>query len=585
MYTRIKYLSLKLNFVILFGISLFIFSCANMGMPEGGPKDISPPEIVESIPENYSKQFKSKSIKITFDEFIVLKNINQALIISPPLDEKPEIKLKGKTIIIEFNSEFLENTTYSLNFGNAIVDNNEGNVLKNFNYVFSTGDIIDSLSISGTLINSFTGKAEEDVLIMAYTNLSDSTPLTERPIYIARSLKDGSYTLNNLKDTTYKIFALKDANNNFIFDQPNEEIAFSDTAIKPFVTTIESIDTLHIDSLDFDTIIRKTEHIYYPNNIKLSLFEQETFKQYLKGFSRPEKAELVIVFNEPLTDSLDLKAINFSFDNIIHDYHSKSDSIKLWINDSSIYNIDTLVANLTYPRTDSLSNIYTDSKLIKFGYKRKESPKKLKLQTNIYPKNKRKLDLNKNVIISFNRPIKTIDTSRISFLIKEDSLFIPYKYSIIKDTLDLKTYNILFELQENKSYSLSVNDSAFLDITDIYNDSLGRNFTTKSIENYGIIILNLKDTSRNGIIQLFDSKNKFIEEQFTSKSSKISFKFLKPGGYKFKYINDQNNNKKWDSGIYINKLQPEKIDLYNLEIKVKSNWEMEIDWVPFLIQP
>ena len=219
------------NFWILSGLLVF-WSCAQIGSPTGGPRDETPPAVVECDPPNYSTRFDARKIQITFDEYIVLNNVNQELIVSPPMDEKPEVKLRKKSIIIEFEEALRTNTTYTFNFGNAIRDLHEGNVLQNYEYVFSTGDILDSMSVKGSL------KYAEDldvpgepISVMLYTDLRDSVPLTDIPLYVGRSDDSGIFSVNNLRPDVYKVFALKDGNNNLLFDLPTEEIAFLDTSL------------------------------------------------------------------------------------------------------------------------------------------------------------------------------------------------------------------------------------------------------------------------------------------------------------------------------------------------------------------
>ena len=560
-------------------LSLWILSCANMGMPEGGAKDVDPPKIKLSTPANYSRNFNSKRVKITFDEYIVLKNINQALVVSPPLDVKPEVKIKGKSLIIDFPGTFLENTTYSVNFGNAIADNNEGNILANFSYVFSTGDILDSLSIRGKIINSFTDKPQPNTIVMAYTEYEDSVPITHKPLYIARSLEDGSFALNNLKDTTYKIFALTDVNNNYLFDQPNEEIAFSDTLIKPFVRINEYTDTLRNDSLGTDSIIFKKENLYFPNNIELGFFREDNFKQYLKSASRPEKEMIKISFNIEIKDSIRFVPENFSESNLLFGRSESNDSIFIWLLDSMEYNSDTLYAEVFYNTIDSVMNPVVESKKISLGYK----PKSLineKLNIGLYPKDKSKLDIDRKVTLKFDNPILKTDTSQITLISKADTNKVEMNYRLYVDSVDIRKYYIDFETEWGLYYILCIEDSAFCDITGLYNDSTGSVFGTRKLEEYGNIIVGIKDFTSDGIAQLFDGQDKLVEEKFFNGSSKVSFNTIRPGSYKLKFINDQNNNKKWDTGNYIKKIQPEKTYMYNEVIKVRSNWDQEIEWSP-----
>ncbi len=223
---------MSLRYIYLLLIVLICWSCAQLGSPTGGPRDEDPPRVTETVPPNYSTRFVAKKISITFDEYIVLDNVNQELIVSPPMEEKPEVKLRKKTIIIQFEESPKENTTYTFNFGSAIKDLHEGNKLLNYEYVFATGDVLDSLSVRGTLKYAEDLSSPEDpISIMLYNDLRDSVPLMDIPLYVGRSDDSGVFSVNNLRSDVYKVFALKDGNNNFLFDLPSEEIAFLDTSL------------------------------------------------------------------------------------------------------------------------------------------------------------------------------------------------------------------------------------------------------------------------------------------------------------------------------------------------------------------
>lgn len=582
---KIRTLNISVIAKILFifiTVSLLV-SCANMGTPSGGNKDTQPPKVVESNPANSSTNFHEKEIIITFDEYIVLKNVNSKLIVSPPLDEKPKIKQKGKSIEISIIGELADSTTYTFNFGDAIVDNNEGNAIKNFMFTFSTGPVIDSLSIAGTINNAFTNLPEEEVLIMAYINHDDSIPINEKPLYITRSLKDGSFIITNMRQATYKLFAIVDANNNYKFDIIDEPIAFADSLITPTVIITEIIDTIQIDTLGTDSIITKFHFKNYPDSIKLMLFEEDDSRQYLKNSSRKKKNRLLFAFNKELTKPVDLQLINNKYDAFIFENIKTKDSVIAWITDSAIYNIDSLRVLLTYEKTDSLGNYFStiDTLVLAFrekAGKKNKTDKKDDLKLRITPKTGHNLEISKNIELQFSSPITRVDTSLISVAVQIDTLFVPIEYTLIPDTLNLRKYYFKIARKENQRYKVTVEDSAFMDITDNLNDSTGTAFTARATDYYGSVILNLKDIKDNSIIQLQDSKDKVISEQYADKPITISFNFLLPGKYKLKYIEDKNNNKKWDTGKYLDKLQPEKTEYYTKEIIVKSNWELEIEW-------
>ncbi|MEA3444987.1 MAG: Ig-like domain-containing protein [Bacteroidota bacterium] len=567
----------------------FMFSCANMGMPKGGPKDEQPPQIIESRPPNFSVNFIEQKIEITFDEYVVLKSVGQKLIISPPLPEKPEIKLKGKKLLIELNNELKDSTTYSLNFGNAIVDNNEGNVMQNFQFVFSTGPDLDSLSISGKINNAFTNLAEAGILIMAYSNLADTMPLKVIPEYVARSLKDGSFSIRNMRSATYKLFALKDANSNYLFDMPNEAIAYLDTFITPFAVLSEKIDTIHLDTLGNDSIARRSITKTYPDNIRLWLFEEEFNKQYLKSSDRKNKAKIKLAFNEAVKDSIPINFLLPDTLDFIAEYHTNRDSLFLWLKDSNQYNIDTISFEIAYMRKDSLNEDYMHRDTLKLGFRKKEKKKKKKdeedvkpkgLQFSTIPKKNTNLEKEKTFELNFHEPLSVWDTSLIHLYYKKDTLQIPVQYSLQNDSTKIRVINLIADWVPDTRYVFVSEDSAFTSIWGNSTDSTVISFKTRSIEEYGNIILNTDSIEGMGIVQLMTTKEEVIEERKISNAANIRFNYLLPGSYKLKIIFDQNGNGKWDTGKYLLKLQAEKVNYYPEEIKVRANWDMELDWDP-----
>jgi hypothetical protein len=354
--TELKKFLLILSVVFL----IFLFpDCAKMGSLTGGDKDSLPPVILNSRPDNYSLGFNRSTIEITFDEFIVLNNINQELVVSPPLKEKVTTIMKGKSLVINLNNDLKENTTYTLNFGQAIKDNNEGNVLSNYEFVFSTGDYLDSLSVYGRLLNAFDLKPSKDpVNIMLYDTLYDSAFIKEIPIYIGKTNKEGYFSLNNLKSDTFRIFALKDGNANYRFDLPNEEIAFLDTFMyltPEFFPRIE-IDTSSADSfkiltpenlgtaLATDSTDKRIDSLLMSKIlVDMYLFTEENQVQFLKDTERKTRERLFFSFNRPVTDSFSIRSLVPSGEGwYIMQESMNRDSFNLWINDTAIVNTDSI---------------------------------------------------------------------------------------------------------------------------------------------------------------------------------------------------------------------------------------------------
>jgi hypothetical protein len=592
-----------------------VYGCAKVGSPTGGSKDVTPPKIIESKPVNYSTDFNSKKIEITFDEYIQLKNIQQELLISPPLKEIPENKLRGKSLVVDLNNELKENTTYTLNFGNAITDNNEGNVLANYEFVFSTGDHVDSMSVTGKLINAFNLKPEEDpVFIMLYENLADSAPYIDIPSFIGKTNKDGSFAVNNIKADTLRIFSLKDANSNLLFDASNEKIAFIDSS---FILSPELIETtlyyladslLPADSIDEDLKLRGfvidsisgdtvkvEEKLKYALHVNLYLFQEENIYQYLTTKERETREKLVFEFKRPLYDSLEIVPLNFTRGNewFIKEKSAASDTIVYWIKDSLIINTDTLSLQLKYTVVDTLNNFVTQVDTVNLRYRelrqKKPASRKSKededtgdkdnyldLSLNIAPR--ATVDLNKTIWISTGKPVASFDPSLIKLYKLEDTLEINQPFTFIKDTAKLRKFKMTTVWEERMNYKLLIEPGAFTDIYGLSNDTVLIKFPTQKADYYGALILTAEDVVSPLIIQLLNENESLVREKYISQNSIIRFDYLEPKKYMLKIIYDDNDNRKWDTGNYLKKIQPEKVKYYSGEINVRSNWDVEIVW-------
>ena len=594
-----------------FAISLIIIStiillndCAKIGSVPGGPRDEDPPTLVKTEPENYSTGFNEKRIEIEFDEFLQLNNINKELVVSPPLEKQPVVRLKNKSIIIDLESELKDSTTYTLNFGKAIADNNEGNVIENFEYVFSTGSYIDSLGLSGMIVNAFDNKPSEDpIMIMLYDKDQDSLPYNEIPMYVGKTRGDGSFLINNIKPDTFKVFALKDGNFNFLYDLPDEKIGFLDTTVILSAELIQQLldsaalatDTIHVDSTsnNLDSLVVEQEDSVYVNPyavfINLSFFQEDNTPQYLNDYSRDDPRKLEFIFNRPVKDSVQIEPLNFSSEGewFIREEFTVGDSLVLWITDSLIYKKDTLKLHLTYLATDSILNYYPYHDTLSLVWTetspgrrkkdtREEEDEMLLLILNI--RQGGTFDLYKPIQLVSDHPVQHVDDSKYALFFKEDTIELETEFILNHDTVFLRRYRGTMEWEERMNYRLYLEQGAITDIYGLTHDTMDISFKTQSLEHYGKIILSLSEVNQSLVVQLLDDKGGVVREKSIENDSSIEFPFLEPGTYSVKIIYDRNSNKKWDTGKYLMKQQPERVHFYPDPINVRSNWDMEIFW-------
>ncbi|MBN2174273.1 MAG: Ig-like domain-containing protein [Bacteroidales bacterium] len=556
------------------GLVLILNMCANPVTPEGGPKDTTAPGFEKAEPPMYTTKFDQEKIRIYFDEFVQLKDLNNELIISPPVQVKPEIKTKGKSVEIELREPLLENTTYSFFLGNAIVDITENNPVQNFLYVLSTGDVVDSLSIRGNVYNAFTNEPQEGVSVLLYLDNNDtisidSLPYAVKPYFMSRTDKSGDFNLTNLPNKEFKIFALHDQNSNLIFDQLAEGIAFQEQMIKPYYIAPAKPDTSDADSTKIDST-----NIQAPPYLKteLALFiEKDTIQRLIKAFLLTE-AQLVFIFKLPvkqleirplnlqMTEEWKLEELNRTKDTLTYWLlKEEQDSIRFEVSEGGLI-LDTVNVEIIKEERGRRAR------------KEEEKPKYLDVKFNITGGH---IDLNKNIQLKFAYPLKSWNMAGSLLIENEDTLKPQINFT---DSLN-KIGFIEHKLTSSASYSIVIPDSAFYDILGHSHDSIVKHFTTKSIEDYGNLYVDIQVSNEglNHIIQISDDK-KLIEERILTKSEKLSFEFLNPGPYTLKVIYDYNNNGKWDTGDYLNKIQPEKVDFFPAGVAIRANWDIQETW-------
>jgi len=610
----LKFEGVFIRVSILFIITAIFWSCAQQGSPSGGPRDEDPPVVLESTPHNYSTLFEAKKIQITFDEYIVLDNVNQELVVSPPMETKPEVRLKGKTLVIQFEEELKDSTTYTLNFGSAIKDLHEGNKLLNYEYVFSTGEELDSLSVRGTLkYAKDLIVPEEAITIMLYDQLWDSVPLTEIPLYVGRSDDSGVFSINNLKADTFKIFALKDGNYNLIYDLPTEEIAFLDSNLimntefiksimetAPFDSSLYEVDTL---SSRIDTLSMPEDSLFVPADstgrdadslrrgpdytaiyVEMDLFLEDVETQYIMEENRDDPRKILIAFARPLTDSFNYRFLmeepSASID-YLEDFSNKRDSLTLWLKDSIDYLNDTLSLELTYTIKDSMELYVSQIDTLLMTYRKRTSKKNTKKEK---PEEKLSistlrdnghLDLNTTLKLEFSVPLTGFEDSLIHLWQIPDSVEIPQPFLVRTDSLVPTRAWIDTKWEEVSSYHFQLLPGAFTSFYDLKHDTLDLNFQTRDSEYYGQILLTLDGVSNPVIIQIIN-REAVIREERVYESGLYTFSYLAPKEYGIKIIHDLNDNGKWDTGKYLKRRQPEAVEIPPGTVTVRSNWDHDV---------
>ncbi len=525
----------RLFFAVLSTVCFLISACATVQQPTGGPKDETPPKILSITPENLTRNFDVRDIKIEFDEFIKLRNEFTEISISPDIDVAPLYKVQRKTLNINLPDSLAENTTYSINFGNSIVDFNEGNELKNFSYIFSTGPEIDSLSISGNVINALNLEPEVDITVLLIPTRQDSIFGKRKANIFTMTDTSGNFILKNLHEDSYHIYALKETGNDRIYNNPEELIGFLQDSIQL------TKDTSGIKLVLFKEIPKDLRILnrFLDNKGKISIL-----------LNKPLENPTLTILNEP---ALDLEKIT--------EFTRTKDTAFVWLPELTFDSLDIEIKDGT--------TILDTAKLKR--NKKDEYDTSLLLTDNM---GRRTVDKIKNIIITASAPIKEFDKTKI--ILTEDSVRRD-NFQISLDTISNRKVNIRYNWRSKRNYQLQFLESAFTGYFGEKSKAEEREFTYDETENYGDVILKVSvpDSNQNYLVQLLNENDEIIISTPIDHSGTIDHRNLPGTKYKVRIVYDVNKNNRWDTGNVEEKIQPEKVWFWNKILTIRPNWEQE----------
>lgn len=600
---------------------LLLASCAKVSSPGGGPKDERAPVVMQTIPPNGSTGFSSQSFEVVFDEYFVLDNVNSELVVSPPLSKNPEILTRGMSLIVKFDDEetLRDNVTYTFDFGGSIKDLNEGNPLDNYKYVFSTGDVVDSLSITGYIYDAFNLEAGEDILVMMYSEKADSMPLTTMPLYITRASENGKYRIDNIAGGEYMLYGLRDENNNKIYDLQTEDFAFADSAVSispednyipsrpdTLVVTTDTLltgageDTItaertggtELQAVVADSLLNTSDSLKYEHipgeEYELYYFRSRNKDHYLTGTSRTQPYLLQFTFSLPV----DTSSFNIAFADTdreieyIREVSARQDTFKIWLRDSSLYSQDLITVYLRHPRTDSLGQLQMVRDTVSMRYaatttdraRQMREQSGLPVSTNL--SQSAGLTPGQQPVFIFETPVENTDTSLIQLYVMDDTVKLRQDYELRRDSVNIKKFIMATELVPDSSYVLVADSGAFTDIYGHPNDSLSWAFKVRSPDGFGKLVLNLTGYEGDIIVQLLDNSEEIIRERKMRlpDDKTVEFEYLSDKTHLLKAIIDINGDGEWTTGDYELKRQPEPVSYYPKKIEVKAGWELIEDW-------
>jgi len=599
MYRKVFYM-----FLLPAALTIMINACAKISSPTGGPRDRTPPVVLKSVPENATTNFKGNSLVTTFDEYVVLDNINEKFMVSPPMAKKPRIFMKGKNVIVEFEEELKDSTTYTFYFQDAIKDLNEGNIFENFQFVFSTGPVIDSLSVTGNVFNSFNLEAPENTLVLMFSNQDDSAVVKNLPDYISRVDQTGYFRFNNLRSGTYRLFALVDIDNSKNYNLIEEEFAFMDSAI--VVTPEKNFLPEVIDSTTLITDLSKgtkptkpdlsnaTKPLLSDLNIvpepviktgmyQLFLFTGPKTEHYLTSSSRALKYQMIYTLSLP-PDSMEF---DFSIpgedeNSYFMERSSNRDTIKIWMTDSTLYSQQEITTMVKYPFTDTLGVLgyKEDTILMRFIEPRATRGTKIKKPSYNLDVNIRNGSIKpgQQIVLKSLTPFRQADTTRIRFYEIADTLMINVPYNIFKDSTNSCRYFLNSTLLPGKKYLFMADSASFGNIYNESIDSVGIKFFVREEDSYGRLTMNISNYEGDRIIQLLNNADKLVQEVYMKNDGDVVFPLIESGFYRVRVIYDMDGDGKWTTGDFSSGRQPEPVSYYPQELDIKVNFYLEQLW-------
>lgn len=588
---------------------LLLQGCARMGNPDGGWYDETPPKIIGSDPADGATNVKKKKVVINFDEYIKVDNPTENVVVSPPQLEAPEIKGEGKSISVQLADSLKPNTTYTIDFSNAISDNNEGNPLGDYAYTFSTGDHIDTLQVSGYVLGAEDLEPVKGILVGLYNDLSDSAFQKKPMMRVSKTDSRGHFTIKGIAPGKYRVYALQDADGNYMFNQKSEMLAFNHNTIEPSFKPDTRQDTIWTDSLHIASINVTGYTHFLPDNICLRAFNEILTTRYLVKSDRTDANHFSLFYSYGDSTLPKITGLNFNSDNaFLTESTAKLDTITYWLRDTALINQDTLRMQITHNITDTLGvlreQVDTLQLIAKTSYEKrmKDMEKKLKAWQKEQDKKKKKgleydsvmpveelklkvipagdLDPDQNVTISSDVPLMPVDTAHIHLYShpENDTLWYAERYELHK--IDSRTYRLLAEWRPGMEYSLEADSATFASLYGDVAKKLKLGLKVRSTDSYASVLMTLTGMSGKHVIaQLLDNSGKLVKEVYTD-NGQAEFYYLKAGKYYMRLIVDTNNNHRWDTGDYEKGIEPEEVYYDPEVIECKEKWDLTLTWNP-----
>lgn len=581
-----------LRLIPLILLSVLMAACASIGRPEGGPRDELPPVFVRSTPMPGDTGVDARNINIYFDENVQLEDAFNKVVISPVQIQAPTVSANGRRVTVRLNDTIRQGTTYTIDFGDAIKDLNEGNVLDGYALDFSTGGHIDTMRISGIVLQASNLEPAQGILVGAYSNHADSAIRTLPPDRIARTNQRGQFTIRNLAPGAYRIYAFNDLNRDYHWDR-SEDIAFLDSLVTPSTETIEVVDTLY-DSKGADSLVVRQGWRYLPNDVLLTWFNLNYRAQYVKDYRRDVRRKAMIVFGaEP--DSLPRICAVGGGDSLnarpasewaIEQYNKTGDTLALWLREPAL-STDSLMLAISYRKPDSLDRMEWTTDTLRFFYREPKKSKK-EMEADTLPPaldvlqvqaGSSSQEVNRPLLFTLSQPVESIDTAGISLQIQVDTLWTPVALpALVPDSSDLlltRRYDVAWK--PGAKYRFTIDSAAIVGIYGEHNKVFKREFTVRPLEEYSNLTFNIIGADTTAIVELLSSNDEPVMSAPVTAGGRAVFRFVNPGTYYARLYFDTDRNGRWSTGVP-DSIQPEEVAYYPKKLDLRRNWDVDQSW-------
>ena len=591
----------------IFCIALAMVGCARMGQPDGGWYDDDPPKVIGCTPADQATNVTAKKITILFDEYIKLTDATNKVIVSPPQLEVPDIKATGKKIVVELQDSLVANTTYTIDFSDAISDNNENNPMGSYTYSFSTGEQIDTFEVSGYVLDASNLEPIKGIMVGLYNDLADSAFKTKPMLRVSRTDGSGHFVVKGVAPGTYRAYALQDADGDFRFSQKSEMIGFNQQIFEPSSKPDFRTDTIWRDSLHIDGLIRVPYTHFLPDDITLLAFTHVQTDRFLIKTERVEANKFSMYFTYGHPELPVIKGLNFNSDDaFVVEANEKQDTIHYWLRDTALVNQDTLRMEISYQMTDTAGVLVNMTDTIEglakvpFEKRQKELNKELeKWRKEVDKKIKRgeevdtvwrekplepkydvpsSMDPDKIARIEMPTPLQHCDTAGVHLYSMIDSVWYESSCQLVPVPNKIRNYEILAEWRPGIEYSLEIDSAAFIDIYGKVSNAYKQGIKVKSEDEYSTLKLNIAGVEDSAmVVQLLNGSGKMVKQTLVKKHV-AEFKYIKPDKYYVSAFIDSNGNGVWDTGDYAEGRQAEAVYFYPREIECKAKWDVSQSW-------